>query len=459
MDHIKAPIRLFFYCIFLWSSSVLAFSKSPTVDKTLANGLRVLVFEDHSAPTVIQMTVVRAGSIDEVDGKSGVAHVLEHMMFKRTETMKEGEFSRIIGSLGGQENAFTSREITGYHQQVHKDHLETLIKLEADRMQNLVFNQEDFKKEIQVVLQERLLRTDDNPKGRAYETLFAQAFQASPIRRPIIGWRNDILSLELSDAKEWYDQWYVPNNITVIIAGSVESNTVVNLIEKYYGATSKASLPRRKPQKEPPQVGQRRIKLSAPAENNFFLKLWKAPVISEGSGDMVYENHKVRQVVAMGVLGVLLGDEDTGILIKKLVRESQKAVSISIGSSWMSRGPGYFVIDATPSAGVSIEELESEIQHEIKNVLRARLPEKYLNMVKRRAKADQIYQKDSLMSQVREASLFITNKRSLNDSKNWLKVLESITLEDVIKVGKLIFDEQKSTVLLFYPQKLKENKL
>ena len=125
----------------------------------------------------------------------------------------------------------------------------------------------------------------------------------------------------------------------------------------------------------------------------------------------------------------------------------------------MSRGPGYFVIDATPSAGVSIEELESEIQHEIKNVLRARLPEKYLNMVKRRAKADQIYQKDSLMSQVREASLFITNQRSLNDSKNWLKVLESITFEDVVEVGKLIFDEQKSTVLLFYPEKLKDNAL
>ena len=174
---------------------------------------------------------------------------------------------------------------------------------------------------------------------------------------------------------------------------------------------------------------------------------------------MIYENHEVRQVVAMGVLGVLLGDEDTGILIRKLVRESQKAVSISIGSSWMSRGPGYFVIDATPSAGVSIEELESEIQHEIKNVLRTRLPEKYLKMVKRRAKADQIYQKDSLMSQVREASLFVTNQRSLDDSKNWLKVLESITFEDVVKVGKLIFDEQKSTVLLFYPQKLKEDKL
>ena len=459
MNYVKNPVSLFLYCIFLWSSNVLAFSNSPNVDKIIANGLRILVFEDHSAPTVIQMTVVKAGSIDEVDGKSGVAHVLEHMMFKRTETMKEGEFSRIIGSLGGQENAFTSREITGYHQQVHKDHLETIIKLEADRMQNLVFNQEDFEKEIQVVLQERLLRTDDSPKGRAYETLFAQAFQASPIRRPIIGWRNDILNLELSDAEEWYEKWYVPNNITVIIAGAVESSAVLKLIEKYYGATNKASLPRRKPSTEPPQAGQRRIRLSAPAENKFFLKLWKAPVISEDSGDMVYENHKVRQVVAMGVLGVLLGDEDTGILVKKVVRESQKAVSISIGSSWMSRGPGYFVVDATPSAGVSIEELESEIQHEIKNVLRTRLPSKYLNMVKRRAKADQIYQQDSLMSQVREASLLITNQRSLEDSKNWLKVLESITVEDVVKVGKMIFDEQKSTVLLFYPQKLNKNKL
>ena len=154
----------------------------------------------------------------------------------------------------------------------------------------------------------------------------------------------------------------------------------------------------------------------------------------------------------------MLGDEDTGILIKETCRESQKAVSISIGSSWMSRGPGYFVIDATPSTGVSIEELESEIQHEIKNVLRA-FARKIFKYGKRRAKADQIYQKDSLMSQVREASLFITNQRSLNDSKNWLKVLESITFEDVVKVGKLIFDEQKSTVCYFIREKLKENKL
>ncbi len=459
MDARKYPKLIFIYCIFLWGSNVLAFSKPPTADKTLENGLRVLVFEDQSAPTVIQMTVVRAGSIDEVDGKSGVAHVLEHMMFKRTKTMQEGEFSRIIGSLGGQENAFTSREITGYHQQVHKDHLETIIKLEADRMQNLVFNQDDFVKEIQVVLQERLLRTDDSPKGRAYETLFAQAFQASPIRRPIIGWRDDILNLKLDDAKAWYDTWYVPNNLTVIIAGAVESKTVLKLVEKYYGETDMAVLPERKPQKEPPQVGQRRIKLSAPAENNFLLKLWKAPVISGNSGEMVYENENIKQVVAMGVLGVLLGDEDTGVLIKKLVRESQKAVSISIGSSWMSRGPGYFVIDATPSTGVSMEELESEIQHEIKNVLRAKMPEKYLTRVKRRAKADQIFQKDSLMSQVREASLIITNQRSLKDSNDWLRVLEKITFDDVIKVGRTIFDDNQSTVLEFYPQKLKEKTL
>tara|TARA_B100000902_G_C26437986_1_gene494686 strand:- start:18 stop:458 length:441 start_codon:yes stop_codon:yes gene_type:complete len=131
------------------------------------------------------MTIVQAGSIDEVNGKTGVAHVLEHMMFKRTETRKEGEFSKIINRLGGIENAFTSKEITGYHQQVHKNNLETIIKLEADRMQNLIFNNNDFEKEKKVVLQERLLRTDDNPKGLAYEALFAQAFLASPVRRPI----------------------------------------------------------------------------------------------------------------------------------------------------------------------------------------------------------------------------------------------------------------------------------
>ena len=446
--------KLPFFLIFFISTISLGFSERNTSYMSLENGLKLIIIEDHSAPTVVQMTIVQAGSIDEVDGKTGVAHVLEHMMFKRTETKKEGEFSKIINRLGGIENAFTSKEITGYHQQVHKNNLETIIKLEADRMQNLIFNKNDFEKERKVVLQERLLRTDDNPKGLAYETLFAQAFMASPIRRPIIGWRNDIDNLTINDAEQWHRTWYVPNNTTVIIAGAVEANEVEILIKKYYGSFTKASLPSRRPQKEPPQTGQRRIRLSAPAENKFILKLWKAPVISPRSGKMAYENEIIRNVVAMAVLGTILGDEDTGVLIRNLVRGSRKAASISIGSSWMSRGPGYFVVDATPAKGTSLIELESEIEYEIKALLRNKLPEKDLRRVKRQAKADQIFPKDSLMSRVREISTIISNGRELDDDKKWLKVLDKITFEDIVSVGRMVIQEEKSTVLEFYPTRV-----
>lgn len=443
----KAPVFL----IFVVSLTCLGFSERNTSHQSFENGLKLVIIEDHSAPTVVQMTIVQAGSLDEVNGKTGVAHVLEHMMFKRTETRKEGEFSKIINRLGGIENAFTSKEITGYHQQVHKNNLETIIKLEADRMQNLIFNNNDFEKEKKVVLQERLLRTDDNPKGMAYEALFAQAFLASPVRRPIIGWRDDINNLTINDAEQWYKKWYVPNNITVIIAGAVETKQVEKLIKKYYGSFTKVSLPSRKPQKEPPQTGQRRIRLSAPAENKFILKLWKAPVISPRSGEMTYENEVIRNVIAMAVLGTILGDEDTGVLVKNLVRGSRKAASISIGSSWMSRGPGYFVLDATPARGTSLIELESEIENEIKSLLRNKFPDNDLRRVKRQAKADQIFQKDSLMSQVREISTVVSNGRELNDGKKWLKVLDKITFEDIVSVGEAVIQEEKSTVLEFYP--------
>ena len=165
----KQIVTLISTCFFVFFLSPKGFSAvaEPTLDTTLENGLRLVVYEDRRAPTVVQMTIVKAGSIDEVDGSSGVAHVLEHMMFKRTETMGEGEFSRRINVLGGQENAFTSKELTGYHQQVHKDFLQEIIMLEADRMQNLIFEQSDFEKELNVVLQERFLRTDDNPRGIA----------------------------------------------------------------------------------------------------------------------------------------------------------------------------------------------------------------------------------------------------------------------------------------------------
>ena len=437
--------------LLFFHSHCYSFVSKPSLDTTLKNGLRLIVYKENRAPTAVQMTVVNVGSLDEVDGKSGIAHVLEHMMFKRTLNMSEGEFSRRISVMGGRDNAFTSKEMTGYHQQVHKDSIKEVMRLEADRMRNLIIDNNDFDKEIKVVLQERLLRTDDNPKGLAYENLLAQSFVASPVRRPIIGWKNDIKSLTTADAVEWYKNWYVPNNITVIVAGDVDPADIHAWAIEFYGDAKEGIMPVRKPQLEPKQKGQRRLVLKAPAKNKFIIKLWKAPVISPSSGPLDYSNTNSREVLALGVLSSLMSDSNTGILIKKLVRESKKALSISTGSSWISRAPGYFVLEATPTSSVGLQELESEIDYEIKQILDEGITNEKLEILKRQAKAEQIFQRDSLMSTVREAAMLAAAGRPLKDSENWLNLLSNLSSEDIIKIGKKVFIDDNLTVLEFEP--------
>jgi zinc protease len=179
------------------------------------------------------MVWYRAGSMDETNGRTGVAHVLEHMMFKGTHQVKAGEFSRLVAAVGGRENAFTSRDYTAYFQQVEKSKLEDVIKLEADRMSNLNFDDAEFAKEIQVIMEERRLRTEDNPSSLLNESLMATAFMSSPYRHPVIGWMNDLVNMKAADARDWYRSWYAPNNATVVISGDVDPQQVYKMVQKY----------------------------------------------------------------------------------------------------------------------------------------------------------------------------------------------------------------------------------
>ncbi|MHB8915903.1 MAG: M16 family metallopeptidase, partial [Thiobacillus sp.] len=209
-------------------------AQAGIVDTTLPNGLRVIVKEDHRAPVMVSQVWYRAGSVDEFNGTTGVAHVLEHMMFKGTKTIPAGEFSKRIAAAGGRENAFTSRDHTAYFQQMHKDKLELSLQLEADRMANLVIDDPTFAKEIQVVMDERRMRTDDNPQSVLYERLMAAAYQAHPYQRPIIGWMNDLEQMTGQDARDWYARWYSPNNATLVVAGDVNADAVIALATKYF---------------------------------------------------------------------------------------------------------------------------------------------------------------------------------------------------------------------------------
>ena len=206
--------------------------------------------------------------MDELNGKTGVAHVLEHMMFKGTEKVKSGDFSRMVAAVGGRENAFTARDFTGYFQQIEKSKLADVMRLEADRMANLKFSDEEFLKEIQVVMEERRLRTDDSPNGLMRELMMATAFTSSPYRHPIIGWMNDLQNMKPNDAREWYRDWYAPNNAIVVVVGDVKPLEVRALVEKYYGPISAKQLQERKPQVEPEQIGEKRANLKALADSD-----------------------------------------------------------------------------------------------------------------------------------------------------------------------------------------------
>ena len=217
-------------------------------ETTLKNGLRIIVKEDRRAPTAVQMVWYRIGSMDEVDGQSGVAHVLEHMMFRGTPTVGPGEFNKRVAAAGGRDNAFTSRDYTAYFQQVPKEKLEDVMALEADRMRHLTVDEKEFAQEIKVVMEERRMRTDDNPQSKLYEQMNAVAFQAHTYRRPIIGWMSDLEAMTAADAKAWYDTGYVTNNAYVAVTGEGDDQAVFALAEKDYCPPEGRPLPKSKPQ-------------------------------------------------------------------------------------------------------------------------------------------------------------------------------------------------------------------
>ena len=428
----------------------------PSLDKTLSNGMRIVVFEDNRSPTALHMVWIRAGSVDEIDGKSGIAHVLEHMMFKGTRTLAPGEFSQKVAALGGRENAFTSREYTGYFQQVHRDALFEVMALEADRMQNLVINEEEFSKEIKVVMEERRLRTDDSPQGRSFEALMATAFQAHPIRRPIIGWMNDLEELTANDARDWYARWYRPQHATMVVVGSVNALEVFDKAQTLYGAwasspTNEDKNAGAKPREfvEPKQLGPRTAEVTAPAENPFFIDAWKAPVLGANDGPLSPENAKARDVVALSVLASLLDDPNTGILIESLVRQRQLALGLSVSSDTVSRGPGLFTITGSPRPGRSIQELQGAINEVIEEFLGKGVSESQLERVRRQAKASQVYQQDSLFSRAMVTGRLAMTGRPLSDRMAWLVMLDEIKAEDINRVAASVLrDENRTTITL-----------
>ena len=430
--------------------AIAAPQSQSTFTYTLSNGMQVWVRPDRRAPTAVHMLWLRVGSMDEVDGLSGVAHVLEHMMFKGSARLGPGEFSRRVAALGGRENAFTARDYTGYFQQIPSGRLEEVMKLEADRFASNQWPDEQFRKEIEVVKEERRLRTEDNPRALLYETLMATALQASPYRRPIVGWMSDLEAMTAEDVREFYRRWYVPGNAAVVVAGDVDPEQVRALAEKHYGSIPARAVPERKPRTEPLQKGLRRVELKAPAEQSYVALAFKVPRLSSLQPAPEHDD-----ALALTVLAAVLDGYSGARLDRSLTQgENRLADSAGADNGLMGRGPQFFVLDGVPARGVSPEALEAALRAQVRKIADEGVSEAELQRVKTQWVAGAVYKLDSVFNQARELGVAWSLGLPPDSGEQVIARLRQVTAAQVQAVAKKYFADDALTVAILRPQPL-----
>jgi zinc protease len=439
----------FFIVAAIISFNTSAFAQKQKLQDTheylLKNGLKVIVKEDHRAPTVAHMVWYKAGSIDEVNGKTGVAHVLEHMMFKGTKNLKPGEFSKKVAEVGGRDNAFTSKDYTAYFQQIEKSHLSKMMAIEADRMENLRISPEEFAKEIQVVMEERRLRTDDNSQALVHEQLMATAYVNSPYRNPIVGWMDDLKSLTYEDALDWYQSWYAPNNAVLIVVGDVVPEDVLALAKKYYEKIPSKKIQERKPQNEIQQIGLKKITVKVPAENSDIHMAWKVPKLEPK--DLEY-----MEPYALSVLSAILDGHSNSRLNRKLVRDQRLANSVSSSYDLNGRGPQLFSISATPTKNTGIDVLEKNIRKILLEVKEKGVTDIELNRVKSQLLSSQIYKRDSIFAQAMEIGMSEMEGFSWRNLDKIITNVQKVSSKDIQGVIQKYLIDDQLTIAILDPQ-------
>ncbi len=436
-----------------------AAAATPTADAqqfTLHNGMTLIVKPDHRAPTAVNMVWVRVGSMDEVDGTTGVAHVLEHLLFKGTPTVAEGVFSRRVAAMGGNENAFTSKDYTGYYQQIPAQRLQEMMRLEADRFANSQWSDTVFAKELEVVKEERRLRTDDEPHARLNEALEATIFLAHPYRRPVVGWMADLQAMTADDARAFYQRWYTPANAVVVVAGDVDVAQVQAWAEQTYGSIPARAVPQRKPQEDPAQVGMRRLAFKVPAEQAFVSLAFKVPALSPaalaaaaGSPQAVAAD----DALALTVLAALLSGYD-GARLERALTQSRGHVADSAGASYglAGRGPQLFTLFGVPAQGKTPAQVEQALRAEITRIARDGVGEAELRRVKVQWEAGEIYKRDSVFNQAEALGRNWIQGFALDSEERLIARLRTVTARQVQAVAARYFGDDTLTVATLLPQ-------
>jgi len=412
----------------------------------LDNGLLVIVQEDHRAPIVVSQLWYRAGSMDEFNGTTGVAHMLEHLMFKGTQEVPDGQFSKLVAAVGGRENAFTNLDHTVYFEQLQKDRLELALKLEADRMQHLTLSADNFAKENQVVREERRMRTDDQPQALVFENMMSVAFQENPYRRPVIGWMNDLEHMTVNDARDWYQRWYVPNNATLVVVGDVGVDMVKELATRYFGMIPARTLPERKPQIEPVQTGIKRVNVKAPAKVPYLLMAYHVPVLRDAEHDW--------EPYALEVLAGVLDGNDAARLGRVVVREQRMASQAGASYDLVARGPGLFMLDGTPSQGKTVTDLEAALRAQVQSIIQNGVNADELNRVKAQVIAANVYQRDSTFAQAMQLGEYVTAGLPVSAVADHVLKVQAISAAQVQVVARKYLIDDALTVATLDPQPL-----
>lgn len=428
------------------SQSQKAMRSDAVVEKRLGNGLNVIVKPDHRAPVVVSQIWYKVGSSYEHAGITGVSHVLEHMMFKGTSKHGAGEFSRIIAEHGGKENAFTGRDYTAYFQQLEVSRLPISFELEADRMRNLTLPEDEVQKELQVVMEERRLRTEDSPSALTYEQFMATAFQANAYHNPIIGWMNDLENLNRADLVEWYRLWYAPNNATLVVVGDVDSAEVIALAEKYFGSIKASDATALKPRIEPEQRGERRIEVNVQAKLPVIIMGYKTPVFRTFAEDEKWKAY------ALEVLAHVLDGGDSSRLSRDLIRGDEIAASVGAGYDLIARNSSLFTLEGVPSNGGNLDRIEEALRKQIKILQSELATAEELDRVKAQVTAAKVFERDSIFYQAMQIGQLETVGIDWREGKKYAEQIANVTAEQVRLVAQEFLVDNRLTVARLNPQ-------
>lgn len=409
----------------------------------LKNGLTLLVKEDHRAPIVISEIWYRVGSSYEPNGITGISHALEHMMFRGTKKFGPGVLEKIVSKNGGEQNAFTDSDFTAYYQKFSSDKLAVSFELEADRMRNLLLRPQDFLKEIQIVMEERRMRVDDNPQEILLERLNAAAFVASPYHHPVIGWKTDLQNMTVEDLRKWYETWYAPNNAILVVVGDVKPNHVYQLAQTYFSNLKPITLPKIKPVKDLFPLGEKRLIIHTPAQLPWLVMAYPVPVIKQDSNN--------QDPYVLHVIATLLSGGNSARFAKNLVRDQQIAADANALYNPISRLDSLFLLQATPTAGHNLSELESSVLKQIKQLQSFSVGTEELARAKAQIAADKIYQDDSITAKANELGSLAAINLPWQIERDYLKHINAITPRQVQTVANKYLLASHLTIAYLLP--------